>query len=89
MQNIHILVVDDESEITDLVELYLVNEGFRVTKFYDPGKALEAIKNTLSPREEGSQETIGFLRIFGDFLCAQKVTRRRHGQADSATSHAK
>ncbi len=46
MQNIHILVVDDESEITDLVELYLVNEGFRVTKFYDPGKALEAIKNT-------------------------------------------
>ena len=48
-----------------------------------------ARKNTLSPREEGSQETIGFLRIFGDFLCAQKVTRRRHRQADSATSHAK
>lgn len=46
MQNIHILVVDDESEIADLVELYLVNEGFCVTKFYDPGKALEAIKNT-------------------------------------------
>ena len=36
-----------------------------------------ARKNTLSPREEGSQEAIGFLRIFGDFLCVQKVTRRR------------
>ncbi len=26
---------------------------------------------------KGSQETIGFLRIFGYFLCAQKVPRRR------------
>lgn len=26
---------------------------------------------------EGSQETVGFLRIFCDFLCVQKVTRRR------------
>ena len=39
-----------------------------------------ARKNTLSPREEGSQETIGFLRIFGDFLCEQKVTRRMQDQ---------
>lgn len=46
MQKIHILVVDDETEIADLVELYLVNEGFRVTKFYSPRKALEAIENT-------------------------------------------
>ena len=29
---------------------------------------------------EGSQETIGFLRIFGDFLCEPKVTRRRQDQ---------
>ena len=37
---------------------------------------------TLLADRKGSQETIGFLRIFGNFLCAQKVTRRRHGQAD-------
>ena len=36
-----ILVVDDEKEITDLVALYLENEGFHVYKFYDSRKALE------------------------------------------------
>ena len=29
-----ILVVDDEQEITDLVELYLQNENYEVFKFY-------------------------------------------------------
>ena len=29
---------------------------------------------------------LGFLRIIGDFLFAQKVTRRRHGHADSPTN---
>ena len=38
---------------------------------------------------KGSQETMGFLRIFGYFLCAQKVPRRRHGPADSATDPVK
>ncbi|MCM1283962.1 MAG: VanR-ABDEGLN family response regulator transcription factor [Muribaculaceae bacterium] len=33
--NARILVVDDEREIADLVELYLVNEGFSVVKCYD------------------------------------------------------
>ena len=36
-----ILVVEDEKEITDLVALYLENEGFQVYKFYDSRKALE------------------------------------------------
>ena len=31
----------------------------------------------------------GFLRIFGYFLCAQKVTRQGHGHADSATDPVK
>ena len=31
----------------------------------------------------------GFLRIFGYFLCAQKVTRRRHGPADFTTNSVK
>ncbi|MEF2795081.1 MAG: DNA-binding response regulator, partial [Hydrogeniiclostridium sp.] len=36
-----ILVVDDETSIADLVEVYLKNEGFRVQKCENGAKALE------------------------------------------------
>ena len=39
-----ILVVDDEREITDLLEVYLSNEGFRVIKAYNGRSALAAIE---------------------------------------------
>ena len=39
-----ILVVDDEKEITDLISLYLRNENFTVTPFYDSLEAWEATK---------------------------------------------
>ena len=32
--NGNILVVDDEKEIADLVEVYLINDGYKVFKFY-------------------------------------------------------
>ena len=35
-----ILLVDDEKEITDLLEVYLSNEGFQVFKFYKAEDAL-------------------------------------------------
>ena len=35
----NILIVDDETEIADLVELYLQNEDFLVYKFYDAASA--------------------------------------------------
>ena len=38
-----ILVVDDEREIADLVELYLLNEDYVVSKFYDGGAAFEQV----------------------------------------------
>ena len=41
--NEKILVVDDEKEISDLVALYLENEGFAVYKFYTAAEALECI----------------------------------------------
>lgn len=41
-----ILVVDDEKEIADLLEVYLINEGYRVYKFYEGTSALEYIQNT-------------------------------------------
>lgn len=43
--SINILVVDDEKEIADLVELYLINEGYKVYKFYNPLDALNIIDN--------------------------------------------
>lgn len=39
-----ILIVDDEKEITDLLEVYLTNEGFRVFKFYEAGNVLSCIR---------------------------------------------
>ena len=41
MANEHILVVDDEKEIADLVALYLRNEGFQVYMAYDAAGALD------------------------------------------------
>ncbi|MCR5792419.1 MAG: VanR-ABDEGLN family response regulator transcription factor [Lachnospiraceae bacterium] len=40
-----ILIVDDEKEITDLVEIYLKNDGFEVLKFYNGTDALECAMN--------------------------------------------
>lgn len=40
----HILVVDDEKEVADLLEVYLSNEGFAVHKFYNGTEALECVK---------------------------------------------
>ena len=39
-----VLVVDDEKEISDLVEIYLKNEGFDILKMYTANEALEAIE---------------------------------------------
>ncbi len=43
--NKHILIVDDEKEITDLLEIYLVGEGYAVHKFYDAASALDCIES--------------------------------------------
>jgi len=42
----HILIVDDEREIADLVEIYLAGEGFTVYKFYDAAPALACLEST-------------------------------------------
>ncbi len=39
-----ILVVDDEKEIADLIELYLANEGYTVSKFYTGKEALTSLE---------------------------------------------
>ena len=42
----HIMVVDDEAAIADLVEVYLRNEGYTVHKFYCAADALACAKET-------------------------------------------
>lgn len=41
--NEHILIVDDEKEIADLLEVYLKNDGYIVHKFYNGTDALHCI----------------------------------------------
>lgn len=40
----HILIVDDEKEIADLIEVYLTNDGYIVHTFYNGMDALNCIK---------------------------------------------
>ncbi|GAA0673632.1 MAG: response regulator transcription factor [Clostridium cadaveris] len=39
-----ILIVDDEDDIRDMIEIYLINEGFNVLKAQDGLEALEVLK---------------------------------------------
>ena len=41
-----ILIVDDETEIADLIEVYLKNEEYTVFKFYTSEEALKCIQTT-------------------------------------------
>ena len=42
----HILVVDDEKELADVLELYLTNDGYTVHKSYTGAEALDCIEHT-------------------------------------------
>lgn len=44
MNDINILVVDDEKEIADLLELYLISDGYQVKKAYDAMEGLKIMK---------------------------------------------
>ncbi len=44
MENARILVVDDEKEIADLLELYLISDGFSVSKAYDAQTGLKIME---------------------------------------------
>lgn len=44
MNDINILVVDDEKEIADLLELYLISDGYQVRKAYDAIEGLQIMK---------------------------------------------
>ncbi len=43
MQDVKILVVDDEKEIADLIEIYLVSDGYKVYKAYNAVDGLDIL----------------------------------------------
>ncbi len=45
MAQINVLVVDDEKEIADLIEIYLVSDGYKVFKASSADEGLEILKN--------------------------------------------
>lgn len=45
MEKKRILIVDDEKEITDLVEIYLKNDGYEVYKFYRGQDIMDFLEN--------------------------------------------
>ena len=45
MSEVNILVVDDDKEIANLVEIYLVSDGYRVYKAYNAMDGLEILKD--------------------------------------------
>lgn len=39
-----VMIIDDEIEIADLIEVYLMNENYEVQKYYSPKAALAHIE---------------------------------------------
>lgn len=44
MGDVHILVVDDEKEIVELLEIYLISNGFGIYKAYDAREGLQILE---------------------------------------------
>jgi two-component system response regulator VanR len=44
MKYIHVLIADDDIEIAKLIEIYLANEGYRISKAYNGLEAMEVIR---------------------------------------------
>lgn len=67
MSKYNILVVDDDKEITEAIEIYLLNEGYNVFKAYDGIQALKIareenlhliIMDIMMPNLDGTRATI-------------------------------
>ncbi|WP_315114443.1 response regulator transcription factor [Clostridium intestinale] len=67
MEKYNILVVDDEIEITDAIQIYLENEGYKVFKAYDGLDALDTLNSVdihlivmdiMMPKLDGMRATL-------------------------------
>ena len=67
MEKYNVLVVDDEVEITDAIQIYLENEGYKVFKAYDGLDALDTLNSVdihliimdiMMPKLDGMRATL-------------------------------
>ena len=63
IKNAGILIVDDEKEITDLLELYLKNEGYKVYKFYEAKDVIKCVEENEIDLAILDVEKLGFKNI--------------------------
>ena len=68
-----IMVVDDETAIADLVEVYLKNDGYEVFKFYNAADALACVR-----REELSLAILDVMLPDMDGFALCQEIRRDH-----------
>lgn len=86
-----ILIVDDEKEIADLIELYLLNEGFTTRKYYDAESALRCISEeaiSLAILDIMLPDTDGFslcAQIRESYIFPIIMLTARTGQLDKIT----
>ena len=71
MEQIAILVVDDEKEIADLVEIYLVSDGYKVFKANNAKEGLEILE-----KEEIHLVLLDIMMPGTDSRCAERSGRR-------------
>ncbi len=71
--NEKIMIVDDETAIADLVEVYLQNEGYRVFKFYNAADALSLLQ-----REEMSLAVLDVMLPDMDGFTLCRKIRENH-----------
>ena len=84
-ENGHILVVDDQQEICDLVREYLTDEGFRVSTASDGAGLREAIaRNAIDRFAEIAERKV----ITTSMLSARKVMLRDEGYVQSIVARA-
>ena len=78
----NILVCDDDREIVDAIEIYLLQEGYTIFKAYDGQEAVRILKeqqihllliDIMMPKMDGIHATIKIrsIPVFPSFSCRQ------------------
>ena len=73
-ENYTILVCDDEKEITEAIEIYLTQEGYRVLKAYDGSQAIGLLEKN-SRKKQSS--TPGGTALFRPLSFPKAICRSR------------
>ena len=84
MDQINILVVDDEKEIADLVEIYLVSDGYKVFK---ANNAMEGLEILDIYTEQGKDRLLGNVVVKSELCEMPVVGFENHGGRTQINQH--